>query len=490
MEIFDMTALELGERIKKCEIGAVEAARAALGRIEKLDGVYGCYISVQERDALEQAEAVEKRLLAGEALSPLAGVPMGLKDLICTRGIETTCGSKMLGGFKPPYDAAIVERLREGGMVCLGKLNMDEFAMGSTTESSYYKKTRNPWSVEHVPGGSSGGSAAAVALGEGFYSIGSDTGGSIRQPAAFCGVTGIKPTYGRVSRFGLVAYASSLDQLGPLGRDAADCAAALSVIAGPDRRDSTCVDRPAEDYLAALNGDVKGIRIGIPADYLGTGIDPEVKAGVLAAAKVFESLGASVEEFPMPTVEYAVPAYYIIACAEASSNLSRYDGVKYGYRPEGAEDLLSLYKKARTEGFGEEVRRRILLGTFVLSSGYYDAYYRKAQQVRTLIKRAFEHAFYRYDLILGPVAPTPALRSGENQDDPVKMYLGDIYTVSINLAGLPAVALPCGMSSGGLPLGFQLIGNDFCEQTALNAAHAYQSATAFHKSRPAVKEAQ
>lgn len=486
MDLFDMTALELGKKIKSRQIGAVEATKAVLDRIHQLDPTYGCYITLQEEDALAQAEAVQKRLDAGEALSPLAGVPMGLKDIICTRGVETTCGSRILGGFVPPYDAAIVERLKEAGMVCLGKHNMDEFAMGSTTESSYYKKTRNPWNTGHVPGGSSGGSAAAVALGEGFYSIGSDTGGSIRQPAAFCGVTGIKPTYGRVSRFGLIAYASSLDQLGPIGRDAADCAAALSIIAGHDHRDSTCVNRPTEDYLSALNGDVRGKRIGIPADYLGEGIDPEVKAGVLAAAKVFESLGASVEEFAMPVLSYAIPAYYIIACAEASSNLSRYDGIKYGYRPEGVTDLLALYKTARTQGFGQEVRRRILLGTFVLSSGYYDAYYKKAQQVRTLIKRAFEDAFSRYDLILGPVAPTTALKIGENQDDPLKMYLGDIYTVSVNLAGLPAIALPCGLSSNGLPIGFQLISNDFEEQACLNAAHAYQCATTFHRLRPSV----
>lgn len=489
MKLFKLSALELGDKIKKKDIGVKEAAAAVLDRIDNTDSEYGCYITVLRDECLRQAELVQKKIDAGEALSPLAGVPMGIKDLICTRGIPTTCGSKILGNFRPPYDAAVVEKLNEAGMVCLGKLNMDEFAMGSTTENSFYKKTRNPWNKEYVPGGSSGGSAAAVALDEAFYAIGSDTGGSIRQPAAFCGVTGIKPTYGTVSRYGLVAYASSLDQIGPLCHDAADCAAVLTLLSGNDRRDSTSVSRPAQDYFAGLKPEVKGLKIGIPSDYIGKGIDPEVRQGILDAAKVYESLGAQIEEFPMPIIEYAVPSYYIIACAEASSNLSRYDGVKYGRRAsEGAEDIVSLYQKSRTEGFGAEVKRRIMIGSFVLSSGYYDAYYKKAQQVRTLIKHAFNTAFQSYDMILGPVAPTTALKSGENMDDPLKMYLGDIYTVSVNLAGLPALSAPCGFDHNGLPLAFQLIGNDFCEQKILNAAHAYQQVTGFHKQRPAAGE--
>jgi aspartyl-tRNA(Asn)/glutamyl-tRNA(Gln) amidotransferase subunit A len=397
----------------------------------------------------------------------------------------------MLYNFKPPYDATVVEKLYGAGAVIVGKLNMDEYAMGSTCETSHFKKTRNPWDLSRVPGGSSGGSAAAVAVKEAFYALGSDTGGSIRQPAAFCGVTGIKPTYGAVSRYGLVAYASSLDQIGTFGCDAADCAASLEIISGYDNRDSTSVNRPVPAYAASLSADIKGLRIGIPADWLGGGIDPQVKDRVLAAAKVYERLGAFVEEFPMPVIKYAVPAYYIIACAEASSNLARYDGIKYGYRAENCADLAEVYRKSRSEGFGAEVKRRIMLGSFVLSSGYYDAYYKKAQQVRALIKQAFNAAFEKYDVILAPVAPTTALKSGESLDDPLKMYLGDIHTVSTNLAGLPSVALPCGFDGEGLPVGMQLIGNDFCEQTILNAAYAYQGETDYHKSRPStLKEAQ
>ncbi len=488
MHIFDLTALELGRAIKKKDIGVKEALEAQLARIEKLDGSYGCYLTVLREQAYARAEAVQKRIDAGEALSPLAGVPVGVKDLICTRGIQTTCASKMLEGFVPPYDATVVEKLYDAGAVVTGKLNMDEFAMGSTSETSHIKKTCNPWDVSRVPGGSSGGSAAAVAAKEAFYTLGSDTGGSIRQPAAFCGVTGIKPTYGSVSRYGLIAYASSLDQIGPIGCDAADCAAALEIISGYDRRDSTSVNRPVPAYLSSLSDNIKGMKIGIPSDWLGGGIDPQVRQRILDAAKTFESMGAFVEEFPMPVIEYAVPAYYIIASAEASSNLARYDGIKYGFRADGCEDLASVYRASRSQGFGAEVKRRIMLGSFVLSSGYYDAYYKKAQQVRTLIKQAFNSAFEKYDFILAPVAPTTALKSGESLDDPLKMYLGDIHTVSINLAGLPAIALPCGFDNEGLPVGMQLIGNDFCEQTVLGAAYAYQNVTDFHKKRPAVKE--
>ena len=483
-EILDYSALELGRAIQDKTIGVREATEASLSQIDQCEPIVGSFVTVLHDEALTQADCVQKGIDEGSLNSPLAGVPMGIKDLICTRGVATTCGSKMLQNFRPPYDAAVTEKLQRAGAVVLGKLNMDEFAMGSTTESSYVQKTRNPWNPDCVPGGSSGGSAAAVAAGEAFYTLGSDTGGSIRQPASFCGVTGIKPTYGSVSRYGLIAFASSLDQIGPLGRDAADCAAALTVIAGHDQRDSTSIDRPAVDYLAGLSADVKGLKIGIPNEYVGKGIDPVVKEKVLAAAQKLEELGARVEYFSMPVVDYAIPTYYIIACAEASSNLARYDGVKYGFRPEGAEDIVGLYVKARSEGFGDEVKRRILLGSFVLSSGYYDAYYKKAQQVRTLIKRAFNDAFTKYDVALGPTAPTTALKSGENVDDPLKMYLNDIYTVSVNLAGLPAISLPCGFGGDGLPVGLQLIGNDFCEQTILNAAHAYQQATDFHRLPP------
>jgi len=485
-DILGMTALELGAAIAERRLGVKEAVRAALDRIEQCEPELGCYITVTGDTALAQAETVQKGIDDGSLTSPLAGVPMGIKDLICTRGVPTTCASKMLQSFRPPYDAAVVEKLSQAGAVMLGKLNMDEFAMGSTTETSALRRTRNPWNTEHVPGGSSGGSAAAVAAGEAFYTLGSDTGGSIRQPASFCGVTGIKPTYGSVSRYGLIAFASSLDQIGTISRDAADCAAALSVISGYDCRDSTSVNRETPDYLGNLVPDIKNMVIGIPDDYFGQGLNPEVRDRIMQAAKTFEDMGARLEHFSLPAVDYAIPAYYVVACAEASSNLARYDGVKYGYRPKEIEDIGSLYLRARTEGFGTEVKHRILIGSFVLSSGYYDAYYKKAQQARALIRRSFDEAFSKFDLILGPTAPTTALKSGENQDDPLNMYLNDIYTVSVNLAGLPAISIPCGFDGKGLPVGVQLIGNDFCEQTILNAAHAYQQATSYHKLRPAL----
>ena len=487
-EILNLTALQLGAAIRKGEVSPVEATRAALEQIEarKADNAF---TALTAETALRRAEAVGKKIAAGELAAPLAGVPLGIKDNICTKGVSTTCASKILTGFEPPYDATLVEKLDALGAVPLGKLNMDEFAMGSTTETSFYGPTHNPWDAGRVPGGSSGGAAAAVAARSCWYAIGSDTGGSIRQPAAYCGVTGIKPTYGTVSRYGLIAYASSLDQMGPLARDAADCAAVLDAVMGKDPRDGTSLDVPAGGLLAGLTGDVRGMKIGIPADCFGDGLDPEVKKSVLAVADVLKARGAELVEFTFPVMEYVVPTYYIIAAAEASSNLSRFDGVKYGWRAEGYEDLTDLYSKTRTEGFGAEVKRRILLGTFVLSSGYYDAYYKKALQVKGLIKQAFDDAFGKCDLMLTPVAPTTAPKIGESLSDPLQMYLSDIYTVSVNLAGLPGLSMPCGFDSKGMPIGAQLIGPALGEAKVLNAAHAFQLDTDYHKQSPVEKEA-
>ncbi|MCF2596660.1 Asp-tRNA(Asn)/Glu-tRNA(Gln) amidotransferase subunit GatA [Pseudoflavonifractor phocaeensis] len=487
-EILNLTALQLGAAIRKGEVSPVEATRAALEQIEerKADNAF---TALTAETALQRAEAVGKKIAAGELTAPLAGVPLGIKDNICTKGVSTTCASKILTGFEPPYDATLVEKLDALGAVSLGKLNMDEFAMGSTTETSFYGPTHNPWDAGRVPGGSSGGAAAAVAARSCWYAIGSDTGGSIRQPAAYCGVTGIKPTYGTVSRYGLIAYASSLDQMGPLARDAADCAAVLDAVMGKDPRDGTSLDVPAVGLLSGLTGDVRGMKIGIPADCFGDGLDPEVKKSVLAVADVLKARGAELVEFTFPVMEYVVPTYYIIAAAEASSNLSRFDGVKYGWRAEGYEDLTDLYSKTRTEGFGAEVKRRILLGTFVLSSGYYDAYYKKALQVKGLIKQAFDDAFGKCDLMLTPVAPTTAPKIGESLSDPLQMYLSDIYTVSVNLAGLPGLSMPCGFDSKGMPIGAQLIGPALGEAKVLNAAHAFQLDTDYHKQSPVEKEA-
>lgn len=474
MDLMSMTAVELGKRIASGEVSAVEAAEAALNRTGRLEKDYNCFVTVDAEGALAQAEAVQKRIAAGDRMSPLAGVPVAIKDNMCINGMLTTCSSKILSNFKPTYTAEAVVQLQKAGAVIIGKTNMDEFAMGSTTETSFYGETRNPWDKTRVPGGSSGGSAAAVAAEEVPYALGSDTGGSIRQPAAFCGVTGIKPTYGRVSRYGLIAYGSSLDQIGPLAKDVTDCATVLEIISRHDSKDSTSVDQGDTDFTSALVDDVKGMRIGIPRDYFGTGIDPDVKEQVLAAAKTLEAKGAIVEEFDLSLVEYAIPAYYIIASAEASSNLERFDGVKYGYRTEDFRDLHNMYKKTRSEGFGAEVKRRIMLGSFVLSSGYYDAYYIKALRTKALIKQAFDKAFEKYDLLLGPVAPTTALKLGESLSDPLKMYLGDIYTVSVNLAGLPGISLPCGFDRNGLPVGMQLLARAFDEKTMLRAAYAFE----------------
>ena len=432
------------------------------------------FVTVDEAYALKKAEEVQKRIDAGELTGPLAGVPVAIKDNMCTKGMLTTCSSKILGNFVPTYTSEAVLNLENAGSVIIGKTNMDEFAMGSTTETSAYGETKNPWNTEHVPGGSSGGSCAAVAAEECFYALGSDTGGSIRQPSSFCGVTGIKPTYGTVSRYGLIAYGSSLDQIGPVAKDVTDCATILETIASYDSKDSTSVKREDYDFTSCLVDDVKGMKIGIPRDYFGEGLDMEVREAVMNAAKVLESKGAVVEEFDLSLVEYAIPAYYVIACAEASSNLARFDGVKYGYRTEEYQGLHNMYKKSRSEGFGAEVKRRIMLGSFVLSSGYYDAYYLKALRTKALIKQAFDKAFEAYDVILGPAAPTTAPKLGDSLSDPIKMYLGDIYTISVNLAGLPGISLPCGTDAKGLPIGLQLIGDCFEEKKIIRAAYAYE----------------
>lgn len=506
--ILQYSAVELSDRIKAGQLKVTDALDAVFAAIEEKEPLLHCYVTLEKEKAYRQAAEIQKKIDQGLLTSPLAGVPFALKDNLCTEGTLTTCSSRILENFVPTYSAEAVKRLQEAGAVIIGKTNMDEFAMGSTTETSYFGVTRNPHDTDRVPGGSSGGSAAAVAAGECFAALGSDTGGSIRQPASFCGVVGMKPTYGTVSRYGLVAYGSSLDQIGPLARNVRDCAAILEVIAGHDPKDSTSMKRGDTDFTKAIGEDIRGMRIGIPRDYFalsqsasgqigegktegadrqtgdgqdgsgqsGSGLDPEVAAAVLKAAKVLEERGAVVEEFDLSLVEYAIPTYYTIAAAEASSNLERFDGIKYGYRAPGNEELHQMYKKTRSQGFGTEVKRRIMLGSFVLSSGYYDAYYLKALRVKALIKKAFDQAFARYDCILGPVAPTTAPRLGESLSDPIKMYLGDIYTISVNLAGLPAISVPCGRDQKGLPIGFQLIGDRCSEKKLLSAAYQYEQA--------------
>ncbi len=474
MSILDLTAVELGKKIKAKEITVAEAVKASLEQMKKLEPTVHAYVTVDEENALKRAEEVQKRIDDGTLTGPLAGVPVAIKDNMCTKDLLTTCSSKILYNFVPTYSAEAVINLEKAGAVILGKTNMDEFAMGSTTETSAYGVTRNPWDPEHVPGGSSGGSCAAVAAEECFFALGSDTGGSIRQPSSFCGVTGIKPTYGTVSRYGLIAYGSSLDQIGPIAKDVTDCATILEAISSYDKKDSTSIPRTDLDFTSALVDDVKGMRIGIPRDYLGEGLDEEVKDAILKAAKVLEEKGAVVEEFDLGLVKYAIPAYYVIASAEASSNLSRFDGVKYGLRAKEYEGLHEMYKKSRSEGFGEEVKRRIMLGSFVLSSGYYDAYYLKALRTKALIKKEFDKAFEKYDVILGPAAPSTAPKLGESLSDPLKMYLGDIYTISVNLAGLPGMTVPCGKDSNGLPIGLQLIGDCFQEKKIIRAGYAFE----------------
>lgn len=474
MGILDLTALELGRKIKAKEISVREATQAVLDQIREVEPTVHGYVSYDEESALKRADEVQQKIDDGILTGPLAGVPMAVKDNICTKGYATTCASKILENFVPTYAAQAVENLIDAGAVIIGKTNMDEFAMGSTTETSAFGPTKNPWNEEHVPGGSSGGSAAAVAAGECFMALGSDTGGSIRQPASFCGITGMKPTYGTISRYGLIAYGSSLDQIGPMAKDVSDCAALLEAVSSYDKKDSTSIEREEYDFTQALVDDVRGMKIGIPKDYFGDGLDQEVREAVLKAAKTLEQKGAMIEEFDLGLVEYAIPAYYVIAAAEASSNLSRFDGIKYGYRAKGTEGLHDMYKKTRSEGFGPEVKRRIMLGSFVLSSGYYDAYYLKALRTKALIKQEFDKAFASYDLILGPAAPTTAPKLGESLSDPIKMYLGDIYTISANLAGLPGISVPCGKDSKGLPIGLQLLGDCFQEKKLIRAAFAYE----------------
>ncbi|MFR1405678.1 MAG: Asp-tRNA(Asn)/Glu-tRNA(Gln) amidotransferase subunit GatA [Lachnospiraceae bacterium] len=476
MEIQKLTAVSLGKKIKEKEISVREALDAVFAQIDQTEDRYHAYVTLDKEGAYKQADAVQEKIDKGELTGALAGVPVAIKDNMCTKGLLTTCSSKILENYIPTYTASAVQNLTDAGCVIIGKTNMDEFAMGSTTETSYYGVTRNPHNPDHVPGGSSGGSAAAVALNECFFALGSDTGGSIRQPSAFCGITGMKPTYGTVSRYGLIAYGSSLDQIGPMTKNVTDCAAVLETIASYDKKDSTSMKREEYDFTSALVRDVKGLRIGLPKDYFGDGLDSEVKAAIFKAAETFKRMGAIVEEFDLGLVQYAIPAYYIIASAEASSNLERFDGVKYGYRTKEYGDLHSMYKKTRSEGFGSEVKRRIMLGSFVLSSGYYDAYYLKALKTKALIKQEFDKAFEKYDIILAPAAPTTAPLLGSSLQDPIKMYLSDIYTISANLAGIPGLSIPCGKDKMGLPIGMQLLGGCFQEKTLLRAGFAYEKA--------------
>ncbi len=478
MSLHGLTALAARDRIARGEITAADLLESVLGRIREVEDRVHAYITITDDLAREQALAVDAARARGETLGPLAGVPVALKDIICTEGVRTTCGSKILGNFVPPFDATVAERLRAAGAVLVGKANMDEFAMGSSTEHSAFGCTRNPRDPDRIPGGSSGGSAAAVAAGEALAALGTDTGGSVRQPASHCGVVGLKPTYGRVSRYGVVAYASSLDQVGPIARDAADCALMLGVIAGHDPRDSTSIPAPVPDFLGTLDQGVAGLTIGIPREYFGEGIDPGVRRAVQEGIAGLEAAGGKTREVALPHTPYAVAAYYVIAAAEASSNLARYDGVKYGFRAKGAANLLDMYRRTRSEGLGAEVKRRIMLGTYALSSGYYDAYYRKAQTVRTLIRRDFDEAFARCDVLVTPVAPTPAFRLGEKLDDPLQMYLSDIFTIPVNLAGIPAISVPCGESAEGLPIGMQILGPPLGEETIFRVARAWEKVRA------------
>ena len=489
MNITDLTAHELKEKIKNKELTITEITKAYLDRINEKEEDVQAFITILADEAMEQAKEIEEKVNSGEIKSEYAGIPIGIKDNMCTKGVKTTCASKMLENFVAPYNATVVENLNKENIINLGKLNMDEFAMGGSTEYSYFKKTRNPWNLNKVPGGSSGGSAAAVAAGMVPWALGSDTGGSIRQPAAFCGVVGLKPTYGLVSRYGLVAFASSLDQIGPITKDVEDSALLLNLIAGHDERDTTSSDIEKKDYTKCLKNDVKGLKIGVPKEFFAEGINPEVKEALEKAIQKYKELGAEVEECSLDVAEYALATYYIIACAEASSNLGRFDGVRYGYRTKNYTNLKELYINSRSEGFGEEVKRRIILGTYVLSSGYYDAYYKKAQQVRTLVKNKFQENFEKYDVLLVPTSPTTAFGIGEKSNNPLEMYLADICTVPVNIAGLPGISVPCGVDKNNMPIGMQLIGNYFSEETLLNAAYTYEKATNFReKYKPEFKK--
>ena len=488
MSLHKLSLCELQKKFTAGEVTATEIVRAYFLRIGQVEPKVKAYVSQTKEAALAQASALDERLKGWRKTKPMTGMPLAIKDNLCTEGVRTTCSSRMLQQFIPPYDATVIAKLRDQDYILLGKANLDEFAMGSSTEHSAFGPSRNPWNLQHVPGGSSGGAAAAVAADECVAALGSDTGGSIRQPAAFCGVVGLKPTYGRVSRYGLVAFASSLDQVGPITKDVPDAALLLGAIAGHDPLDSTSADLPVPDYMKALKKkDLKKLNVGVPVEYFADGLDPEVESSVRAAIDELKSLGGTIKEIHLPRTDAAVAVYYVIATAEASSNLARYDGVKFGLRAKETKDLLDLYMKTRQEGFGPEVKRRIMLGTYALSAGYYDAYYGKAQAVRTLICEDFRAAFKDVDLIVTPVTPTPAFKLGEKSEDPLQMYLSDIYTISVNLAGLPAIAVPCGFSKAGLPIGVQLIGRPFEEETLLRAAHAYEQSTQWHLKKAIIR---
>ena len=488
MDITELTVHELQEKIKNGELTTKEILQAYINRIDEKEKDVQAFVTTLTEEA-EKKEEVHKKIESGEIEGDLAGIPIGIKDNICTKGIKTTCASKMLEDFISPYNATVMEKINDENMILLGKLNMDEFAMGGSTEHSYFKKTRNPWDLNRVPGGSSGGSASAVAAGMVPWALGSDTGGSIRQPASFCGVVGLKPTYGLVSRYGLVAFASSLDQIGPITKDVKDSAILLNIIAGHDKKDTTSVNIEKKDYVKALKNDVKGLKIGVPKEFLAEGTQPEVKKKIEEAIQIYKELGAVVEEISLDVAKYSLATYYIIACAEASSNLGRFDGIRYGYRAKDYKDLNELFVKSRSEGFGDEVKRRIILGTYVLSSGYYDAYYKKAQKVRSLVMNEFNKAFEKYDVLLTPTSPTVAFKIGEKTSNPLEMYLSDICTVSVNIAGLPGISIPCGVDSNNMPIGMQLIGNKFQEETILNAAYTFEQKLKFReKYKPEFKK--
>ncbi|KIO70755.1 Asp-tRNA(Asn)/Glu-tRNA(Gln) amidotransferase subunit GatA [Caldibacillus thermoamylovorans] len=483
MSLFDHKMRDLHELLQKKEVSVSDLVDESFKRISEVEGKVQAFLTLDEENARNKAKQLDEKLAGGDSTGILFGMPIGIKDNIVTKGVRTTCASKILENFDPIYDATVMQKLHNAETVMIGKLNMDEFAMGGSTETSHYQRTYNPWNLDYVPGGSSGGSAAAVAAGEVPFTLGSDTGGSIRQPAAYCGVVGLKPTYGRVSRFGLVAFASSLDQIGPITRNVEDNAYLLQAISGVDPCDSTSANLPVPNYVEQLTGDVKGLRIAVPKEYLGEGVQESVRNAILEALKVLEKLGATWEEVSLPHSKYGVATYYLLASSEASSNLARFDGIRYGYRAQGAENLIDLYKKTRSEGFGDEVKRRIMLGTFALSSGYYDAYYKKAQQVRTLIKQDFDKVFEKYDVILGPTAPTPAFKIGAQIDDPLTMYANDLLTIPVNLAGVPGISVPCGFDNG-LPIGLQIIGKHFDEATVYRVAYAFEQATDYHKQKP------
>ena len=481
MDITELTVHELQEKIKNKELTIKEITEAYINRINEKEKDIQAFVTELTDEAKKSAEEIQNKIESGEMTGEFAGIPIGIKDNICTKGIKTTCSSRMLENFVSPYDATVMEKINNENMIDLGKLNMDEFAMGGSTEYSYFHPTRNPWNLNKVPGGSSGGSAAAVASNMVPWALGSDTGGSIREPASFCGVVGLKPTYGLVSRYGLVAFASSLDQIGPITKDVQDAAMLLNIIAGHDKKDTTSSDRPKVDYTKALKNDVKGLKIGVPKEFFGEGINEEVKEQLQKAIETYKELGAEVEEFSLDIAQYALATYYIIACAEASSNLGRFDGIRYTYRTKEFKSLKEIYKKSRSEGFGPEVKRRIILGTYVLSSGYYDAYYKKAQQVRTLVMNEFNKGFEKYDVILTPTSPTVAFDIGSKSNNPLEMYLADICTVSVNIAGLPGISIPCGVDKEGMPVGMQLIGNKFSEETILNAAYTFEQKIKFRE---------